>query len=127
MVKYLSIDERRKWLRAKRVLSIQFRVIKTKRKNVDTAWKLSMTENMSVGGLAFYTEYGEYAIGDVLEMKVVMSGVLDIFTGEAKIVRKEFKKNAAHILLGVRYSTKKNIKGTVKRVVAKKARSAKRI
>ena len=55
MVKQMT-DERRFWVRAKRVLSIQYRLIKSRRKEIDRAWHLSTTQDMSYGGLSFYTD-----------------------------------------------------------------------
>jgi len=97
-----NIEERRRWIRARRVLSIQHRLYKSKGRKSDTKWQLSMTEDMSLGGLAFQVDQ-DYHIGDVLEMKVVMSGVLDIFTGYAEVVRVQRNKNAAAASLGVKY------------------------
>jgi len=104
MVKKLT-TERRKHLRAKRVLSIQYRINKSKTKKPDKAWSLSTTEDMSLGGLSFYTDR-ELRVGDILETKVVMSGILDIFSGYAKVVRVERKREAAHFLIGVKFVNK---------------------
>ena len=51
-----AIDERRIWVRAKRVLSIEYRLVKTRRKNAGQIWYLSTTNDMSYGGLSFYSE-----------------------------------------------------------------------
>lgn len=97
-----DILERRSFARAKRVLSIEFRLVKSKRRNVDSMWHLSTTEDMSFGGLAFYTE-NEYRMGDTLEVRVVMSGVLDIYSGYGKIVRMERKKTGSYFLVAVKF------------------------
>jgi len=104
-----KIAERRQWVRAKRVLSIQYRLLKSKFKNTDKEWHLAMTEDMSIGGLAFLTD-SPYHVGDTLEIKVVMSGVLDIFIGTAQIVAIQSNKNSAYHIFGIKYlkaSTKK--------------------
>ena len=101
MVKQTFV-ERRRHPRAKRVLSIQFRLHQSKRKNADTGWQLSTTENMAVGGVAFYTDC-EYRMGEVLELRIVMSGILDIFNGYGKIVRLERKKTARYYFVAVKF------------------------
>lgn len=97
-----SVEERRNGIRAKRVLSIQYRLSKTKTKNRDFSWYLSTTQDMSISGLSFLSEK-PFSQNDVLELKVVMSGVLDIFSGSAKIVRCERNVGAAYYLVGVKF------------------------
>lgn len=97
-----AILERRNFVRAKRVLSIEFRLIKSNRRSLDTEWHLSTTEDMSLGGLAFYTE-NEYRMGDILEVRVVMSGVLDIFNGLGKVVRVEKKRTGSYYLMAIKF------------------------
>lgn len=101
MVKQMT-QERRFWVRAKRVLSIQYRLVKSRRKNLDTSWHLSMTEDMSYGGLSFYTDQ-EYKKGEVLELHVVMSGILDIFNGFGKVVRAQRKATGSYFLTAVEF------------------------
>lgn len=101
MVRQMT-QERRFWVRAKRVLSIQYRLVKTRRKNVDIAWHLSTTQDMSYGGLSFYTEQ-EYKKGEVLELHVVMSGILDIFNGFGKVVRAQRKATGRYFLTAVQF------------------------
>ena len=119
--KRTSSAERRKHIRAKRVLSIQYRIIKSRRKVPDKEWHLSTTYDMSLGGLSFYSDV-ELKKGETLEIKVVMSGLLDVYKGTAKVVRIEKKKTGAHFLVGIKliaatssrraksYSTKKKTK-----------------
>ena len=95
-----SAAERRNGIRAKRVLSIQYRLKPKGRQNKE--WYLSTTQDMSISGLSFLSEHS-FAPGDVLELKVVMSGILDIYNGLAKIVRTERKKTAAYYLVGVKF------------------------
>jgi len=104
MVKQSSVEERRQSIRAKRILSIQFRLGKSKVKDNDTdkSWHLSTTYDMSVLGLSFLSEV-PYYVDDTLELHVVMSGVLDIFKGYGKVVRVERKESAAFYLIAVKF------------------------
>ena len=95
-----NIEDRRVGIRAKRVLSIQFRLVKSKRKILDKNWYLSTTYDMSVGGIAFYTNQ-EYQPGDILEVRVTMSGILDVLKGLVKVRRVERKKMGAFFLVAV--------------------------
>ena len=97
-----TTQERRYWVRAKRVLSIQYRLVKSRRKNAEKAWYLSTTQDMSFGGLSFYTEQ-EFRKEEVLELHVVMSGILDIFNGLGKVVRVERKATGSHFLTAVKF------------------------
>ena len=96
------VKERRNFLRAKRVLSLQYRLVSRQGKGNGNPWHLSMTEDMSVGGLTFYSDQ-ELRVSDTLELIVAMSGVLDIYKGYAKVVRVERKKSAAFCFLAVKY------------------------
>jgi c-di-GMP-binding flagellar brake protein YcgR len=100
MVKQTAAD-RRRYLRAKRILSIEYKLVQSNRRDADRLWHLSTTQDMSVTGIAFYTAE-EYRVGEVLKVHVVMSGVLDIFEGFGKIVRVEKKKTGAHYLIAVK-------------------------
>lgn len=95
-----SIEEKRRWVRAERILCIEFRLTESKRRNSDKSWGLSMTKDMSARGIAFYTER-EFVIGDLLEVRVTMSGILDILKGFARVVRVERKTMGAFYLVGV--------------------------
>lgn len=101
MVKEL-VQERRSWLRAKRVVSIQFRLIQSRGKHTDKAWHLAMTEDMGLGGISFYAET-EYQVSDVLEIHVMMSGILDLFKGYGRIVRIEKKAMGVCYLVAVKF------------------------
>ena len=120
-------QERRNWIRAKRVMSIQYRVFSSKRKNVNRDWCLSTTYDMSFGGVCFYTDQ-PLVVGDILDIDVVMSGVLQIFKGKAKVVRIEKKKCAVFFLTAVELLKKKKMeeKGVVQKTTVRK-RHAKRI
>ncbi len=99
--KKIKSEDRRVWLRAKRVLSVQVRLVKSQRKNFDRSWHLTTTYDMSLGGIAFYSDR-EYRAGETLEVHVLMSGLLDIFKGLVQVVRVERKKGAAHYLVAVK-------------------------
>ncbi len=94
------VEERRRWTRADRVLCVEFRLVKSKRTQADKSWALSMTKDMSAKGIAFYTER-EFVVGDMLEVRVTMSGILDILKGFARVVRVERKTMGAFYLVGV--------------------------
>jgi c-di-GMP-binding flagellar brake protein YcgR len=94
--------ERRIHLRAKRVLSIEFRLSSPKRKNADTTWHLSTTQDMSLGGIAFFSDV-EFRVADILEVRVVMSGILDVFKGLVKIVRVEQRSAHSYYLVAVKF------------------------
>lgn len=101
-----SVEERRQAIRAKRILSIQYRLSKSKVKDSDKSWHLSTTYDMSVLGLSFLSEVPFY-VNDLLELHVVMSGVLDIFKGVGKVVRVERKENAAFYMIAVKFTENK--------------------
>jgi hypothetical protein len=107
--------ERRAAVRAKRVLSIQYRLVKSAKsvKEPNTRWYLSTTHDMSVLGLSFLSEVA-YGVDDVLEIHVVMSGVLDIFKGYAKVVRVERKSTAAYYLIAVKLIENSNSRRRLK-------------
>ncbi len=94
--------ERRQYVRAKRVLSVEFKLQKSRRKSSDRKTYLSTTEDMSIGGISFYSDQ-EYLPGDILDVHVVMSGVLDIFEGPAKVVRCEQRKPGSLYLVAVKF------------------------
>ncbi len=97
-----KIMERRRWVRAKRVLSVQHKLHRSKTRPPERAWQIALTEDMSYGGLAFETD-AVYTVGDILDLKVVMSGVLDIYEGQAEVVRLQQMKNETFFLYGVKY------------------------
>jgi hypothetical protein len=57
---------------------------------------------MSPEGLSFYTDR-EYVKGDILDIHVVMSGVLDVFKGCGEVVRVERKRSGACVLAAVKF------------------------
>ena len=86
-----SFEERRDSVRAKRIITVRHRLVEHNSKKTETMWQLSTTENMSLSGLLFVSALAYHA-GDVVELQVVMSGVLDIFNGYGKIVRSSRNK-----------------------------------
>ncbi len=96
-------DERRQSSRAKRILSIQYRLAKGQSsKDRDVRWHLSTTHDMSAMGLSFLSDV-PYQIDDVLELQVVMSGILDIFKGHARVMRIEKKETGVYFLIGLEF------------------------
>lgn len=100
MVKSI-VKERRNWPRAKRILSIEYRLFKSRRQT-NRSWHLSTTDNVSAEGLAFYSDH-QYRLGDILELRVVMSGVLDIFNGRGEVIRVDQKRMGACFFVAVRF------------------------
>ncbi len=94
--------ERRQAVRAKRVLSIQFRLVKSRSKNADTRWYISSTHDMSAHGVAFLSEV-PYRIGDIIELNTVMSGVIDVAKGYGQVKRVEEKARGAAYLIAVKF------------------------
>ncbi|MFA5087521.1 MAG: PilZ domain-containing protein [Candidatus Omnitrophota bacterium] len=100
------IQERRQGVRAKRVLGIQYRLVKS-RSGQEKNWHLSTTVDMSFVGVSFLSD-AAYHPGDVLELRMVMSGVLDIYNGFAQVVRTEKKKQTCCYLVGVKFIERKS-------------------
>ncbi len=91
-----SVDDRRRGLRAHRILSIRHRLHKRGTQIISdkNPWYLSATENMSFNGILFSSS-APYEKEDIIEIEVVMSAVLDIFRGFGRVVRVEKKAAAA--------------------------------
>lgn len=98
-------QERRYCPRAKRIMSIEYRLVKTQRKAADKNWHLSITQDMSCNGLTFYSEQ-ELKKGETIDVKVVMSGILEIYNGKCKIIRSERKKTGANFLTAIMFIKK---------------------
>ena len=96
-------DERRDSIRAKRIITVRHRLVQHKEKKLDadSLWQLSMTENMSLSGALFSSAIA-YSFGDIVELQVVMSGVLEIFNGFAKVMRVTKIKGGIY-QVGVKY------------------------
>lgn len=86
------IEERRHSVRVPRILSIRHRLHKRKGKIINSHWFISITENMSVSGILFNSA-APYLVGDIIELEVVLSGVIDIFRGFARVVRIDKKES----------------------------------
>ena len=81
--------DRRRHERVNRALALQFRIKKSKQKGINTDnWHLSLTIDMSASGVAFESPFA-LMIGDVLELHVVVSGVVEVVKAEGKVVRIE--------------------------------------
>lgn len=95
------VIERRQHSRAKRVLSVEY-IPKQTAAKYPPVTHVSLTEDMSLGGLTLYCEQ-EYRVGDMLHVKVRMSGLLDIFDGPAKVVRVVKKSSAAIYFTAIKF------------------------
>ncbi len=84
--------ERRKFVRARRVLTIEHRLYKRKGILIDGSWNISKTEDMSIVGLLFSSDIA-YLRGDIIQLRVVMSGLIDVFHGFGRVIRTEQKKD----------------------------------
>ena len=128
MAKPTVKDDRRAHIRAKRVLSIEYRLFKKTHKRMDNAWKLSITHDMSAGGLSFYTD-SQFASGDLIELRVVLSGLLDIFNGYGRVIRTQKKKTGAFSFVALRFEEKpaKTVRSRTSSTRKKSSTSRKRI
>lgn len=84
--KDIASSERRRALRANRVVAIEHRLLKRGAKKLAGTWSLSTTRNMSISGMLFLSDK-PYKVGDLIEVSVVISGVIDIVKGCAQVVR----------------------------------------
>ena len=82
----IHVEERRDSIRAKRIVNVRHRLVKHNGRKASGPWQMSLTEDMSLSGLLFVSAIG-YSKGDVVEVQVVMSGILDIFNGFGEVVR----------------------------------------
>ena len=112
-------SERRRHVRARRVLSIQHKLYRRKSQLIDGGWHFALTDNMSVGGLLFISHM-PYLSGDILELRVVMSGVLDVFKGFGKVTRVSPTKNKANFYVAIKYLANPNTR-EIKRYAPKSA------
>jgi hypothetical protein len=90
-----SNEERRDSVRANRIITVRHRLIRHKSRKTESIWQVATTENMSLGGLLF-TSALPYKNGDIIELQVVMSAVLDIFNGYGKVLRVIRNKGGYH-------------------------------
>lgn len=96
-----SFEERRDSIRASRIITVRHRLARHKKRKAQSIWQVATTENMSLSGLLF-TSALPYECGDVVELQVVMSGILDIFNGYGKVLRVSRKRGGA-FQVAVRY------------------------
>ncbi len=111
-----SFEERRDSVRAKRIITVRHRLAKRNSRKVDSIWQLASTENMSLSGLLFVSAL-VYNPGDIIELQVVMSGVLDIFNGYGKVIRASRNKGG-YYQVGVKYVDLKSKSRSAKTVLA---------
>lgn len=115
-IKENNFEERRDSVRAKRIITVRHRLSKHKSRKTATIWQLATTENMSLSGLLFVSAL-EYNLGDIVELQVIMSGVLDIFNGFGKVVRVS-KNKGGYYHVGVRYVDLKSKKRPAKTILS---------
>lgn len=115
-VKKAFFKERRDSVRAKRIFTVRHRLIKRNNRKVNSVWLLAATKNMSLSGLLFVSAL-DYHPGDIIELRVVMSGVLDIFNGFGKVVRVSRNKDG-YYQVGVKYVDLKSKRRLAKIVLA---------
>jgi PilZ domain len=111
-----TFEERRDSVRAKRIITVRHRLIKHNNRKAASMWQLATTENMSLSGLLFVSALA-YQPGDIVELQVVMSGVLEIFNGFGKVVRATRNKGG-YYQVGVRYVDLKTRRRSAKTVLA---------
>ena len=90
-----KVNERRGALRADRVVAIRHRLHQSVLKRTEESWSLSTTRNMSLTGLLFSSEV-PYAIGDILEVSVTLSVLVEIFQGFGEVTRVDQKAGRAY-------------------------------
>jgi len=111
-----SFEERRDSVRAKRIITVRHRLVKRNNRKVNSIWQLAATENMSLSGLLFVSALA-YQPGDIIELQIVMSGVLDIFNGYGKVIRTSRNKGG-YYQIGVKYVDLKSKRRPAKTVLA---------
>ncbi len=114
--KQTFFKERRDSVRVKRIVTVRHRLIKRNNHKVNSIWQLAATQNMSLSGLLFLSALA-YHPGDIIELRVVMSGVLDIFNGFGKVVR-VFRNKVGYYQVGVKYVDLKSKRRPAKTVLA---------
>ena len=80
------VVERRHGERVSRVVAIRHRLVSRSALKTPLEWSLSTTKNMSHSGVLFLSAI-PYRKGDILDIHVVMSGIIDIFKGRVEVVR----------------------------------------
>lgn len=111
-------QERRGSVRADRVVAIRHRLHQAAVKKSEDHWGLSTTKNMSLTGLLFWSE-SPYKIGDIVEVSVTMSALIDIFQGFAEVVR-VVERSASSYDIAVRFVQMKTASRRAKSHLGKK-------
>ncbi len=101
MAKDSVMGERRRGERVHRILALRHRLVRSRASDGVADWSLSSTKDMSHSGLLFLSSRA-YLVGDIVELQVVMSGVIDIYNGRAKVVRVT-EISAVSFDIGVKY------------------------
>jgi hypothetical protein len=114
--KRISFEERRDSVRANRIITVRNRLVKRHGRKVDSIWQLATTSNMSLSGLLFVSAL-DYRPGDIVELQVVMSGILDIFNGYGKVVR-SIRNRGGYYQIGVKYVDLKSKRRPAKSILA---------
>ena len=107
-----NLEERRDSVRAKRIITVRHRLVEHNGNKTESLWQLSTTQDMSLSGLLFASAIA-YHTGDIVELQVVMSGVLDIFNGYGKVMRTTRNKGG-YYHVGVKYVSIKSKKRPAK-------------
>ena len=108
------VEERRASIRVRRIIAVHHHLIKHNNRKVNVVWQLSTTEDMSLSGLLFVSA-SAYQPGDIIELRVVMSGILDIFNGFGKVVR-AFRNKNGYYQVAVKYVDLKSKRRSAKTI-----------
>ena len=81
-----KIPERRDGCRINRIVAVSHRLAVARKNKPLAAWSLSTTKNKSHSGLLFVSAV-PYRKNAVLELQVVMSGIIDLYNGQAMVMR----------------------------------------
>ena len=81
-----KIPERRDGSRVNRVVAVSHRLAVARKIKPSADWSLSTTKNMSHSGLLFMSTV-PYRKNAVLDLQVVMSGIIDLYNGLARVMR----------------------------------------
>ena len=90
-----KVQERRGAARADRVVAIRHRLHQSVLKRTEESWSLSTTRNMSLTGLLFSSEV-PYNVGDILEVSVTLSVLVEIFQGYGEVTRVDQKSGRVY-------------------------------
>ncbi len=108
-----KIPERRDGCRVNRVVAVSHRLAVVRRTKPLADWSLSTTKNMSHSGLLFLSAI-PYRKNAVLELQVVMSGIIDLYNGQARVMRVQEVGNTS-FEIGVRFLPSKPLTRSAKK------------